>query len=185
MQQAGLILPVCVCVSSVQNSKLKIFSIPWQNAKNGNPLTVSQVPPVDDHFDREHALRRRPGPKEDTSIEEVNTPTMEDGNGVTNEDGVGGASGEGIIADKVSISAPEEDVALATGATVPEATRQEPFVPNAETEGYPEEDVVKAPPVRRKSHRPSLEVVEVKMDSFYDKADFKRDLQVKRGGGRK
>lgn len=109
---------------------------------------------------------------------------MENLNGGIDEDGVDGASGEEIIADKVSTSAPEEGVALATGARVPEATGQESFMPTAEAEGYAEEDVVKPPAVKRKSHRPSLEVVEVKVDSFYDKADFKRDLQVKGGGGR-
>ncbi|CAM9684699.1 unnamed protein product [Scytosiphon promiscuus] len=34
-----------------------------------------------------------------------------------------------------------------------------------------------ASPEKRKSHRPSLEVVEVKVDSFYDKAAFKQELQ--------
>lgn len=37
-----------------------------------------------------------------------------------------------------------------------------------------------APPAKRKSHRPSLEVVEVKVESFYDKGDFKQELQVGR-----
>lgn len=41
------------------------------------------------------------------------------------------------------------------------------------------EDAITRPPVKRKSHRPSLEVVEVKVDSFYNKGDFKQDLQVK------
>ncbi|CAM9115751.1 unnamed protein product [Ectocarpus fasciculatus] len=33
------------------------------------------------------------------------------------------------------------------------------------------------PPPKRKSHRPSLEVVKVEVDSFYDKASFKQELQ--------
>lgn len=36
------------------------------------------------------------------------------------------------------------------------------------------------PPPKRKSHRPSLEVVKVKVDSFYDRASFKQELQVRR-----
>ncbi|CAM9328137.1 unnamed protein product, partial [Hapterophycus canaliculatus] len=38
-------------------------------------------------------------------------------------------------------------------------------------------DVDVPSPAKRKSHRPSLEVVEVKVDSFYDKGAFKQDLQ--------
>ena len=34
------------------------------------------------------------------------------------------------------------------------------------------------PAKRKKSHRPSLEVVEVKIESFYDKDEFKQDMQV-------
>lgn len=36
-----------------------------------------------------------------------------------------------------------------------------------------------ASPVQRKSHRPSLEVVDVKIDAFYDKSAFKQGLQVR------
>jgi len=36
------------------------------------------------------------------------------------------------------------------------------------------------PSAKRESHRPSFEVVEVEIKSFYDKGDFKRDLQVGR-----
>lgn len=42
------------------------------------------------------------------------------------------------------------------------------------------EDIA-TPPVKRKSHRPSLEVVEVQLYSFYDKIAFKQDLQVGEG----
>lgn len=47
----------CVCASGVLCSKLKlkITSIPGQNTINGNPQTVSQVPPLD-HFGRVLAL---------------------------------------------------------------------------------------------------------------------------------
>lgn len=38
-------------------------------------------------------------------------------------------------------------------------------------------DVV-APPRKRQSHRPSLEVVAVTIDSFYDKSEFKQVLKV-------
>lgn len=37
-------------------------------------------------------------------------------------------------------------------------------------------------PPKRKSHRPSLEVVQVKVESFYDKGSFKQELQVRRTG---
>lgn len=36
------------------------------------------------------------------------------------------------------------------------------------------------PSAKRESHRPSFEVVEVEIKSFYEKGDFKRDLQVGR-----
>lgn len=47
-------------------------------------------------------------------------------------------------------------------------------------EAAPAEDAANADvtPVKRKSHRPSLEVVEVTVDSFYDKGAFKQELQV-------
>lgn len=50
----------------------------------------------------------------------------------------------------------------------------------ASNEGAPAEDAADAAanPSKRKSHRPSLEVVEVTVDSFYDKAAFKQELQV-------
>lgn len=57
---------------------------------------------------------------------------------------------------------------------------QEKDLPAAD-EGSPAEDAdaaAIAPPSKRKSHRPSLEVVEVKVDSFYDKDSFKQELQV-------
>lgn len=49
----------------------------------------------------------------------------------------------------------------------------------ADTEDDIAADVI--PPPKRKSHRPSLEVVKVEVDSFYDKASFKQELQVKEG----
>lgn len=119
------------------------------------------------------------------SVEGLNRNTMEKDDGGVDGDGAAGASGEATIADKVSTSAPEEDVAMVADATVPESTGQEPLVSAIETDGHATEEIVEPPAVRRKSHRPSLEVVEVKVDSFYDKTDFKRDLQVTGGRGHK
>lgn len=46
----------------------------------------------------------------------------------------------------------------------------------------PPEDTADAAahPPKRKSHRPSLEVVQVTVESFYDKDTFKQELQVGR-----
>lgn len=48
-------------------------------------------------------------------------------------------------------------------------------------QGRDTNEIVPAKPsVKRKSHRPSFEVVEVEIKSFYEKGDFKQDLQVGR-----
>lgn len=50
---------------------------------------------------------------------------------------------------------------------------------NTTGERIVEGDIRNSPVVKRKkSHRPSLEVVEVKIDAFYERGDFKQDLQV-------
>lgn len=59
-----------------------------------------------------------------------------------------------------------------------EATEKDQDRPADEEEQAAVEEDVVAPPARRKSHRPSLEVVEVKVASFYDKAGFNQELQV-------
>lgn len=53
---------------------------------------------------------------------------------------------------------------------------------SAAGDGNPTEDTADAAvhPLKRKSHRPSLEVVQVTVESFYDKDAFKQELQVGR-----
>lgn len=62
------------------------------------------------------------------------------------------------------------------GESVAEEQEKDP----ASHEGAPAEDAADAAATsaKRKSHRPSLEVVEVTVDSFYDKSAFKQELQV-------
>lgn len=84
-----------------------------------------------------------------------------------------GASSEGgTVADPSQV--PEGSSMVADGegkSTDPPTDDANPATDDAAT------DV--APPAKRKSHRPSLEVVEVKVDSFYDKTAFKQELQVR------
>lgn len=87
------------------------------------------------------------------------------------------ASGE-VIADEGQ--APPPPKTNSSKAPNAELDEQEMDL-SAVDEGGPVEEADAAaisPPPKRKSHRPSLEVVEVKVDSFYDKDSFKQELQV-------
>lgn len=67
----------------------------------------------------------------------------------------------------------------------PNTTEEDQGKDRSVDDGGPAEDAAAAavvPLPKRKSHRPSLEVVEVKVDSFYDKGLFKQELQVGRTG---
>lgn len=61
-----------------------------------------------------------------------------------------------------------------------EPTAEEEGKDPVSNEGAPAEGAADAAATsaKRKSHRPSLEVVEVTVDSFYDKGTFKQELQV-------
>lgn len=77
--------------------------------------------------------------------------------------------------EEVSTPTTEPDMSN-DGLTGTEEQEKDP----APIEGAPAEDVANADvtPAKRKSHRPSLEVVEVTVDSFYDKGAFNQELQV-------
>lgn len=77
---------------------------------------------------------------------------------------------EAVEEDQTSPSHPDDD------GTSTEGQKKDP----ACDRGAPAEDAANAAaaPAKRKSHRPSLEVVEVTVDSFYDKGAFKQELQV-------
>lgn len=78
--------------------------------------------------------------------------------------------------EEVQTPTPDPDTSN-EGGTATEEQEKDPV----SNDGAPAEDTADASttPVKRKSHRPSLEVVEVTVDSFYDKGGFKQELQVR------
>lgn len=74
----------------------------------------------------------------------------------------------------------EEAILGTTTSTGVEASLHEGVAANKERTGIGQagnEGETVAP--KRKSHRPSLEVVKVTVQSFYTKSEFKQDLQVR------
>lgn len=97
------------------------------------------------------------------------------------EDGATVASGE-VAAEQTHTSPPETTVtaAVTENDDARKATEQGGGDSSVPAEGSRAEEVaVTRSDKRKKSYRPSLEVVEVKVDLFYDKAVFKRGLQVR------
>lgn len=93
--------------------------------------------------------------------------------GTVEGDGAAGAASKEEAEDKAA-ALPEKSTDAGGKAT----EEQERDV--ALSDAAPAEDTADAAeaPPKRKSHRPSLEVVEVTVESFYDKEAFKQELQV-------
>lgn len=92
---------------------------------------------------------------------------------VEENDEVAGSTRE--VVEEVQMPPPKPDRSNEGGTTTEEQGKDP-----ASAEGAPTEDAADAAvtPAKRKSHRPSLEVVDVTVDSFYDKGAFKQELQV-------
>lgn len=93
------------------------------------------------------------------------------------EDGATEAPSQ-VVAEETNAS-PSETTAATENDDGRNATEQGGEDRSEQAEGSPGEEAAAARSAKRKkSYRPSLEVVEVKVDLFYDKAVFKRGLQV-------
>ena len=95
--------------------------------------------------------------------------------GTVEGDGAAGAASKEEAEDKAAVL-PEKSTDADGKAT--EEQEQDVALSDAAPADDTADAAAKAPP-KRKSHRPSLEVVEVTVESFYDKEAFKQELQVR------